>query len=98
MPKESLVDTQKRIARLAAAQVIEQRKRIRDALRVRPWEAAELSPEASLEAFAEIVDDPLAWGQLVQAERQLFHLTEDVAPKELVIEARRLYARLQERG
>jgi len=96
--REPIVERNQRIAKLAAERVIDRIEKFRDQLGVRPWEGAEMTPEESLAAFAEIVDDPQAWTQLIDAERQLYHLTPDRAPKRLIQEASAMYEKLQKNG
>jgi len=96
--REALTDRNHRIAKLAAARVVERVDRYREQLGIRPWESKELSPDDALRTFAEIADDPIAWGELVQAERQLFHLTEDRIPKRLYQEAAAMWEKLQRKG
>ena len=95
---EDLPTRNHRIAKIAAERVIDRIEKMRDHLGVRPWEAPTLTAEESLEAFRAIVDDPEAWTQLIDAERQLFHLTPDRAPRRLIAEARQMYKRMQTMG
>ncbi len=94
---EALSERNQRIAKLAAARVVERIERFRKRLGVRPWEGPELTPAQALDAFALVVDDPEAWRQLVAAERELFHLTPDRVPKRLYQEVAHMFERYEKR-
>jgi hypothetical protein len=94
---EALPERNKRIAKLAAARVVERIERFRKQLGVRPWEGPELTPEQADAAFALVVDDPEVWRQLVAAERELFHLSPDRVPKRLYQEVAHMFERQQHR-
>ena len=93
--KEPLNVRNHRIAKLAAERIVEQVEKMRTHLGIRPWEGEALTPQEADEAFRQIVDDPEAWAELVRAEQQLYHLTDERAPKRLVREAQSIYARLR---
>jgi hypothetical protein len=96
--REALVDRNKRLAHLAAERVVARIDTYRERLGIRPWEGPELTPDESMRAFAEIVDDPVAWAKLVEAERQLFHLTPDRVPKRLWREATAMFEKMKTKG
>ena len=81
MPKpENLVEKNKRISKLVAKGETDRIVTLREEMGIIPWEGKKLTEDEKQELFEKIVVDETAVKEVVDRERQIWHLSPDRNP------------------
>jgi hypothetical protein len=88
---ENLVEKNRRITKLVGIAETNRILKLRDEMDIVPWEGKKLTEDERQDLFEKIVVDEIAVKEIVDRERQLWHLSPDRNPKRLRKEVQRRY-------